>query len=85
MKLAFGTGALASGATAAILTGFVIWVVSLLLGWSDPWRGGAALVLIAGVVVALGAYLAEWIAYRRTLTEMRSTGEPWAYRDNDSD
>jgi hypothetical protein len=81
VRLAFGTGALASGVTAAVVTGLVIWVVSLLLGWSDPWPTGAWLILVAGVVVALAAYLAEWIAYRRTLAEMRSTGEPWAYRD----
>lgn len=85
MRMAFGTGALAAGAIAAIVTGLVMWVASLVLGTSDPWPIGAWLVPVVGVVVALAAYVAEWIAYRRTLTEMRSHGEPWAYRDEGRD
>ena len=38
-------------------------------------------VAAAAAVAAIGTYIAEAIVYRRTLARMRSTGEPWAYRD----
>jgi hypothetical protein len=85
VRLAFGTGALATGVAAAVVTGLLIWVAGLLLGWPDPWGPGIWIVGLAGIGGAVAAYLAEWIAYRRTLAEMRSIGEPWAYRDGAGD
>ena len=55
MVLAFVTGAVASGFTAAGLS---------------------------ALSVAIATYAAERIAHRRTLDRMRSTGEPWAYRES---
>ena len=81
MTLAFVTGALASGFTAAGLTALLIWVATVLSGSSDPWSIAPWLVTAAAAVAAIGTYIAEAIVYRRTLARMRSTGEPWAYRD----
>ena len=80
MMLAFLTGAVASGFTAAGLTALLVWIATVLSGSSDAW--GIAPWLVTGVaaVVAVGTYIAEGIAHRRTLERRRSTGEPWAYR-----
>ena len=81
MTLAFVTGAVASGFTAAGLTALLIWVATVLSGSSDPWSIAPWLVTAAAAVVAIGTYIAEGIVHRRTLARMRSTGEPWAYRE----
>ena len=82
MTLAFVTGAVASGFTAAGLTALLIWVATVLSGSSDPWSIAPWLVTAVAAVVAIGTYIAEGIVHRRTLTRMRSTGEPWAYREH---
>jgi hypothetical protein len=81
MALAFLTGAVASGFTAAGLTAFLIWIATVVSGSSDPWSIAPWLVTLVAALVAVGTYVAEGIAYRRTLARMRSTGEPWAYRE----
>ncbi|MEA2650989.1 MAG: hypothetical protein QOI85_710 [Chloroflexota bacterium] len=81
MGLAFLTGAVASGFTAAGLTALLIWVATVLAGSSDPWSIAPWLVTLAAALVAVGTYMAEGIAHRKTLARMRSTGEPWAYRE----
>ncbi len=81
MALAFLTGAIASGFTAASLTALLIWIATLIAGSTDPWSIAPWLVSVVAALVAIGTYLAEGIAHRRTLARMRSTGEPWAYRD----
>jgi hypothetical protein len=80
MILAYLTGAVASGFTAAGLTALFIWIATVLSGSSDPWGVAPWLVTGAAAVVAVGTYVAEGIVHRRTLARMRSTGEPWAYR-----
>ena len=81
MGLAFLTGAVASGFTAAGLTTLLIWVATVLAGSSDPWSIAPWLVTLVAALVAVGTYVAEGIAHRKTLARMRSTGEPWAYRE----
>jgi phage shock protein PspC (stress-responsive transcriptional regulator) len=81
MGLAFLTGAVASGFTAAGLTALLIWVATVLAGSSDPWSIAPWLVTLIAALVAVGTYVAEGIAHRKTLARMRSTGEPWAYRE----
>ncbi len=81
MALAFLTGAIASGFTAASLTALLIWIATLIAGPTDPWSIAPWLVSVVAALVAIGTYRAEGIAHRRTLARMRSTGEPWAYRD----
>jgi hypothetical protein len=80
MVLAFLVGAVASGFSAAGLTALVIWVVTVVAGSSDPWSIAPWLVTSVAALVAIGTYVAEGIAHRRTLARKRSTGEPWAYR-----
>lgn len=82
MRLAFLTGAVASGFTGAGLTALLIWVATVLSGSSDPW--GIAPWLVTGVaaLLAVATYVAEGIAYRWTLDRRRSVGEPWAYRED---
>ncbi len=80
MMLAYMTGAVASGFTAAGLTALLIWIATVLSGSSDPWAIAPWLVTGAAAVVAIGTYVAEGIVHRRTLERKRSTGEPWAYR-----
>lgn len=82
MRLAFATGALASGFVAAGLTAFVIWVVTVLSGSGDPWSVAPWVVTLVAAAIAAATYMAEGIAYRRTLSQMRATGEPWAYRED---
>ena len=81
MTLAFVTGAVASGFTAAGLTALLIWVATVLAGSTDPWSIAPWLVTAVAAVVAVATYVAEGIAYRRTLARKRSTGEPWAFRE----
>ena len=81
MTLAFATGALASGFTAAGLSTLLIWIATVFTGSSDPWGWAPPVVALVAVAFAAGTYFAEWVAYRRSLATMRSTGEPWAYRD----
>ena len=81
MALAFLTGAVASGFTAAGLTALLIWIATVLSGSSNPWSIAPWLVAGAAALVALGTFAAEKIAYRRTMSRMRATGEPWAYRE----
>ncbi len=82
MTLAFVTGAAASGFTAAGLTALMIWIATVLAGSSDPWSIAPWLVTGVAALVAIATYVAEGIAYRRTLARMRSTDEPWAYRES---
>jgi hypothetical protein len=80
MTVAFLTGAVAAGVAAAGLTALVIWVATVISGSSDPWSIAPWLLLAVAAVVGAATFLAERIAYRRTLARMRSHGEPWAYR-----
>ena len=82
MGLAFLTGAVANGFTAAGLTALLIWIATVLSGSSDPWSIAPWLVTAVAALVAIGTYVAEGIIYRRTLARKRSTGEPWAYRES---
>lgn len=81
MVLAFVTGAAASGFTAAGLTALLVWVATVLSGAPGPWAIAPWLVTSVAALVAIATYVAERIAHRRTLDRMRSTGEPWAYRE----
>jgi hypothetical protein len=81
MTLAFATGAVASSFAAAGLTALLIWVVTVISGSADPWSIAPWLVAAVAALVAIGTFIAEKIAYRRTMTRMRATGEPWAYRE----
>lgn len=81
MVLAFLTGAVASGFAAAGLTTFAVWIATVVSGSADPWSIAPWLVALVAAVVAVATYLAEGIVHRRSLSRMRSTGEPWAYRD----
>ena len=81
MGLAFLTGAVASGFTAAGLTALLIWIATVLSGSSDPWSIAPWLVTLVATLVAIATYVAEGIVHRRTLARKRSTGEPWAYRE----
>jgi hypothetical protein len=81
MTLAFLTGALASGVTAAGLTALLVWIATVVTGSSAPWSVAPWLVPVVAALVAIGTYVAEGIVHRRTLARMRSSGEPWAYRD----
>ena len=80
MVLAFLTGAVASGFTAAGLSSLLIWIATVVTGSSDPWSIAPWLVTSVAALVAIATYVAEGIAYRRTISRKRATGEPWAYR-----
>ncbi len=82
MVLAFATGAVASGFAAAGIAALLVWVTTVVTGSPDPWSLAPWLVSLAAVLVAIGTYVAEGIAHRRTLARMRSIGEPWAYRED---
>jgi hypothetical protein len=82
MVVAFLVGAVASGFSAAGLTALLIWVATVVAGSSDPWSIAPWLVTSVAGLVAVGTYVAEGIAHQRTLARMRSTGEPWAYRED---
>lgn len=81
MGLAFLTGALASSFAAAGLTALLIWVVTVLSGSADAWSIAPWLVATVAALTAIGTFIAERAAYRRTMSRMRATGEPWAFRD----
>jgi hypothetical protein len=81
MALAFLTGAVASGFTAAGLVALLIWIATVLSGSSDAWSIAPWVVTTVAALVAVATYVAEGIAYRRTMARMRSTGEPWAFRE----
>ena len=80
MRLAFATGAIAAGFTAAGLTTLLVWVATVLSGSADPWAIAPWIVSLAAAIVGVATYLAERIVYRRSLARMHATGEPWAYR-----
>lgn len=80
MKLAFATGALASGFVAAGLSALVIWIITVVTRSADPWSATPWIVSLFAAIVAGATYIAEGIAYRHTMARMRATGEPWAYR-----
>jgi hypothetical protein len=80
MKLAFATGALASGLVGGGLAGLVIWIVTLVTGSSDPWSVAPILVAAVAAMVGGATYLAERAVYRRSMERQRAVGEPWAYR-----
>jgi hypothetical protein len=81
MRLAFLTGAVASGFTAAGLTALLVWIATVLTGSSDPWGIAPWLVTAVAALITVATYVAEGFAHRRTLARMRSVGEPWAYRE----
>ena len=82
MKLAFATGALASGLVGGGLTGLLVWVATVVTGSSDPWAAAPILVTTVAAVVGGATYLAERIVYRRSVERQRAIGEPWAYRED---
>jgi hypothetical protein len=81
MKLAFVTGAIASGFAAAGLTALVIWVATVISGSSDPWSVAPAVVAGVSAAVAILTYLAERFIHQRSMSRKRAVGEPWAYRE----
>jgi uncharacterized membrane-anchored protein len=82
VRLAFATGALASGLVAAGLTAVILWIVTVVIGSSEPWSVAPILVAATAAVVGGATYLAERIVYRRSMARQRSMGEPWAYRES---
>jgi hypothetical protein len=82
VRLAFLTGAVASGFTVAGLTTLLVWIATVLAGSSEPWGIAPWLVTAVATLIAIATYVAEGFAYRRTLAQMRSVGEPWAYRQD---
>lgn len=81
MRLAFATGALASGLVGGGLTALLIWVATVVTGSSDPWAVAPILVAATGAVVGAATYFAERIVYQRSMARQRAIGEPWAYRE----
>jgi branched-subunit amino acid ABC-type transport system permease component len=82
MKLAFATGALASGLVGGGLTALVVWIATVVTGSGDPWAIAPVLVAAAAALVGGATYLAERIVYRRSMERQRAIGEPWAYRED---
>jgi hypothetical protein len=80
LKLAFATGALASGLVGGGLTGLLVWIATLVTGSGDPWSVAPVAVAAVAALVAGATYLAERIVHRRSTERQRSMGEPWAYR-----
>lgn len=82
MKLAFATGALASGLVGAGLTALLVWIATVVTGSREPWS--VAPVLVAGVAALVGGatYVAERMVHRRSMERHRAIGEPWAYRES---
>ena len=80
MTLAFATGAIAAAFSAAGLTALLVWIATLATGSTQPWSIAPWVVATVAAVVAVATFLAERIAYRRTMARMRAAGEPWAYR-----
>ncbi|HSK94169.1 MAG TPA: hypothetical protein VLA76_08950 [Candidatus Angelobacter sp.] len=81
MRLAFLTGALSAAFAASAITAFAIWILTVVLGSSEPWSVAPVVVGLVAVAFGLATYLAERIAHRRTLARRRATGEPWAFRE----
>jgi uncharacterized membrane-anchored protein len=81
MRLAFATGAVASGLVGAGLTALLVWVATVVTGSSEPWSVAPILVAAAAALVGGATYLAERIVYRRSMERQRAIGEPWAYRE----
>jgi hypothetical protein len=81
VRLAFLTGAVAAALTGAAVTALVVWIVTVIAGSAAPWSVAPALIGLVAIAFGAGTYLAERIAYRRTLARMRATGEPWAFRE----
>ena len=81
MTLAFITGAVASGFTAAGLTALVIWIVTVLSGSSDPWSIAPALVAIVAAIFAVLTYIAEDLVHRASQARARD-GRARAYRED---
>ncbi|MEO5985993.1 MAG: hypothetical protein ABIW50_02740 [Candidatus Limnocylindria bacterium] len=79
--MAFLTAALASGFSAAVLTTVVVWVVSVVTGSAGPWTAAPWLIVATTTIITATTYLAEVLAYGRTMLRQRSLGEPWAFRD----
>ena len=82
MKLAFATGAIAAGFTAAGVATLLIWIATVLSGSSGPGSSAPWIVALAAALVGVATSLAARIVYRRSLARMRATGEPWAYRSS---
>ena len=76
MKLAFATGAIAAGFTAAGVTTLLIWIATVLSGSSGPWSIAPWIVALAAALVGVATYLAERIVYRRGLAPPRAPREP---------
>jgi len=82
MILAFVVGAAASGFAAAGLTAVLVWSGTVVSGSADSWAIAPWLIAGVALLVAVATYVAEGIAYRRSLARARSDGEPWAYRSD---
>lgn len=80
MRIAFATGAVASGVVGAGLAALLVWIATLVTGSSEPWSLAPVLVAAAAALVGGATYLAERIVYRRSMERQRAIGEPWAYR-----
>ena len=83
MRLAFATGAMASGLAAAGLTALVVWVVTVVTGSSDPWAVAPWLIPVVALVIGAATFLAERYLHAQEHARKRSAGEPWAYRNED--
>jgi branched-subunit amino acid ABC-type transport system permease component len=81
VNVAFGTGALAGGLAAVLVVSIAIWIVTLVTGSEAAWAVAPWVLVAAAILVAGGTLLAERVMYRRTMARKRSTGEPWAYRE----
>ena len=82
MRLAFLTGALAAGLAVAGLSAVVIWVVTLLSASTEPWSVAIWLIPALAALATVATYVAEVLVDRRTQSQKRATGEPWAYRED---
>jgi hypothetical protein len=82
MRAAFATGALAAGFAVAALSALVIWIVTLVSGSTDAWAVAIWLIPTLGAVAAVATYVAELRVERGTQARKRTTGEPWAYRED---
>jgi hypothetical protein len=80
MGLAFATAALAAGVVGSALTTLLAWVATVVAGSDGAWTVAPWLGVGVGALVAVATYGAEVVVHRRTMARMRSTGEPWAYR-----
>lgn len=82
MRLAFLTGALAAGLAVAALSAVVIWFVTLLSASTEPWSVAIWLIPTLAATATVATYIAEVLVDRGTASRKRSTGEPWAYRED---